>query len=242
VRKSIASAGGVSAGVIAVALSMFAAAPTTAVAGVISIPNPGGSGVIGARIRWGGSGFEAAIRSATYCSSTSDVCATLNPGGTPVWNVDTAYAFKVEYKTDGSLYLGVDFNDSNGIEGSESLTYNVGALNGQGFDYLQVFGNNGTANSQVEELVINGNLPVTLAPGPGSSIDNFYNDTSGGATAWLITGYIKFLTVGAGDENPSWNFNFRSPGTPTPVPEPGSLALGSLALLALGAARRRKST
>jgi MYXO-CTERM domain-containing protein len=169
----------------------------------------------------------------------------LNPAGTPVWSVGRDYAFKVEYKTDGSLYLGVDFNGANGIESTEAITHSFGALNGQGFDFLQIFGNDGTstAESQVSDLFINGTSMGTLASGTGASTDTFYNDTSGGATPWLITGNLRFLTAGTASENPSWNFNLRSPGTPdpTPVSEPGTLALGGLALLALGAVRRRKT-
>jgi MYXO-CTERM domain-containing protein len=226
---------------------MLSAVPTTASAAVVSIANPGGSGVIGARIRWGGTGWEAGIRSSTYCPApTPNVCGPqLNPTGTPVWVVGTDYAFKVEYKTDGSLYLGVDFNGANGIEAAESITYGFGALNGLGFDFLQVFGNDGTGTteSQVSDLVINGASIGTLASGAGASTDTFYNDTSGGATPWLITGNLRFLTAGTSDENPSWNFNFRSPGTPdsNPVSAPGTLALGGLALVALGAVRRRKA-
>jgi hypothetical protein len=226
---------------------MLSAVPTTASAAVVSIANPGGSGVIGARIRWGGTGWEAGIRSSTYCPApTPNLCGPqLNPTGTPVWGVGTDYAFKVEYTTDGNLFLGVDFNGANGIEASESLTYNFGALNGLGFDFLQVFGNDGTgtAESQVSDLVINGTSIGTLASGAAASTDTFYNDTSGGATPWLVTGNLRFLTAGTSGENPSWNFNFRSPGTPdaNAVPEPGTLALGSLALLALGVVRRRKT-
>lgn len=246
--RSIARAGGAFAGIAAVALAMVAAVPTTASAAVIAVANPGGSGVIGARIRWGGTGFEAAIRSGTYCPAPSpNVCGpVLNPTGTPVWTVGADYAFKVEYKTDGSLYLGVDFNRSNGIEASEELTYNFGApLNGQGFNFLQVFGNDGTgtAESQVSNLKINGTSIATLASGVAASTDTFYDDNSGGATAWLITGELRFITSGTASENPSWNFNFRSPGTPDPatVSVPGTLALGGMALLGLGATRRRKS-
>jgi hypothetical protein len=223
---------------------MLSAMPTTASAGVVSIADPGGSGVIGARIRWGGTGFEAAIRSGTHCAPSSN-CATMNPVGTPVWVVGRDYSFKVEYETDGNLNLGVDFNGANGIEASENITYGFGALNGLGFNFLQVFGNDGssTAESRVSDLMINGTSIGTLASGVGASTDTFYNDISGGATPWLITGNLRFLTAGTAGESPSWNFNFRSPGTPdsNTVPEPGTLALGSLALLAMGVLRRRKT-
>lgn len=245
--QSIVSAGRVLAGAVAVTLSMLSAVPIAASAAVVAISDPGGSGVIGARIRWGGTGWEAGIRSSTYCpGATPNLCGSqLNPTGTPAWVVGTDYAFKVEYKTDGSLYLGVDLNGANGIEASEAITHSFGALNGQGFDFLQIFGNDGasTAESRVTDLFINGTSIGTLASGAAVSTDNFFNDNSGGATPWLITGNLRFLTAGTAAENPSWNFNFRSPGRPDPtqVSEPGTLALGGLALLALGAARRRKT-
>ncbi len=244
--QSIVSAGSVFAGAAAVALSMLSAVPTTASAAVVSITNPGGSGDIGARIRWGGTGWEAAIRSSGFCPGPDPfVCgSTLNPTGSPVWTVGVDYAFKVEYKIDGSLYLGVDFNRADGIEAAEAITYSFGALNGSGFNFLQIFGNDGSAESEATGLMINGVSFGTLASGSSSvSTDTFYNDTSGGATPWLITGNLRFRSAGTTDENPSWNFNFRSPGTPdsNPVSAPGTLALSALALLALGAVRRRKA-
>ena len=218
-------------------------APERAEAAVVTIANPGGSGVIGARIRWGGTGWEAGIRSSTYCPLPNpNACATMNPTGTPTWQVGQAYGFRVEYTTDGNLSLAVDFDRSGGFGAGESISYNFAALNGLAFDYLQVFGNDGTgtAESALSDLVINGTSIVGgLASGAASSTDTFYNDTSGGATPWLITGNLTFLTAGTAGENPSWNFNFRSPGSTAAVPLPGTLALGGLALLMLGALRRR---
>lgn len=229
---------------VAAAFAAIATAPTVSSAAVIGISNPGGSGVIGARIRWGLTGWEAAIRSTVYCSTSApNLCPamTLDPPGAPVWQVNTPYAFKVEYKTDGTLYLGVDFDVSGGFGPGESLTYNFAALNGLAFDYLQIFGNDGTsAESRVSDLTINGTSIGTLASGAGPTTNTFYDDNSAGRTAWLVTGNLTFLTLGTNDQAPSWDFNFRSPG-PVPVSAPGTLALAGLALLSVGALRRRRA-
>jgi len=217
-------------------------APERAEAAVVTIASPGGSTEIGARLRWGASGFEAALRD----GGTNVV--NLNPPGTPAWVVGADYMFEVSYvAATGTLSLGIDFNRDLGFGLGETLSLSSFAPPGMtsyagfGFDFLQISGNESgsTGRSSVKNLTINGTaIGGDLTPG-GALLDTFYDDTSAGATSWTIGGLLNFATVGTRDERPSWNFAFRSPGSTSAVPVPGTLALGGLALLVLGALRRR---
>lgn len=231
------------------ALVLSLGAPLAANAAVVTIADPGGSTEMGARLRWGVTGFEAALYDGGIANAPSVV--NLNPAGTPAWVVGRDYAFSVSYAVaTGTLSLGVDFNGDNTFGVGETLSVSTftapGLTNysGYGFNYLQISGNEGgsTGRSSVSSLLINGESESSLAPS-GAFLDTFYDDNALGAIGWNISGVLNFSTAGTAQERPSWNFNFRSPELQATnnVPEPGSLALAALGLLGVVAARRRKT-
>lgn len=226
------------------AAGTFTVAPERAEAAVVTVANPSLSTEIGARLRWGRTGFEAAL----YDGGSTAV-VNLNPTGTPVWVLGADYNFQVSYvAATGTLSLGVDFNRDLSYGAGETLSLSsfappgLTSYAGFGFDYLSISGNESgsTGRSSVTGLTINGSSQADILPG-GTFLERFYDDTSGGATGWAVSGILNFATAGTGDERPAWDFRFRGPGEvdTAPVPLPGTLALGGLALLMLGALRRR---
>lgn len=218
-----------------------------AIAGIVSTTDPSVATEIGARIRWGATGFEASI----FDNSPFGQSPTLNPSGAPVWGVGNAYKFSINFNSvTGALELGVDFNrDNTFTSGSEVISRNLftapslADYTGYGFNYLSISGNESgsTARSQVSNLVINGTSLPSIAPN-GLFLENFYKDSSGNPMASVsITGDLTFSTAGTAQERPSWNFNFKDPVDLSQVPEPGTLLLLGFGLMGLaGFATRRK--
>ncbi len=220
--------------------------------GVIATPATPPTTEIGARMRWGGTGFEGSV----YDNSPLTQNPTLNPQGTPFWQVGQAYGFRVAFDSaSGAISLAVDFNRDQSFSAGETATQTAFGPPGQtsyagfGFEMLSISLNQGgsTGRSVIRDLTINGTAFGTFSNNDPTLVDVFYASTPAAPIAnWTITGTVSFTVAGTSQERPAWDFRFRGVGTPTNgggdptlVPAPAGLAVLGLGLLGLAALRRR---
>jgi hypothetical protein len=200
------------------------------------------AGNIGARIRWGANGWEAAIRRG---SPAMLVPAQLNPTGTPVWGLNQNYDFQVTWDAaTGTMGLSVDFDNQNGFGAGESISSVFADRIGYGYYGLSIFGNQNasTATSLVSGLSINGFSQADISPpSPGSTTVDFKDSTDALLSNITIAGKIKFLTTGTGEERPAWDFTLRSNAEVAAIPEPVSFLLWSVGFVGIGVIRRRRT-
>lgn len=207
---------------------------------------------IGARIRWGGRGFEASLFDPDFgAAGRIDQSVTLDRPGAPAWRVNQAHGFELRFDSlTGALGLAVDFNRNSSFQPHEMIARSVFAAPdpasyaGLGFETLWISARqSGTARSEITDLVINGSPQASLSPAAGRPLSAHYAAPQGGPVAdWLVTGNITFLTAGTGQESPAWDFTFLDAGAPrgadpAGVPLPAALGLFALALAGFAATR-----
>jgi hypothetical protein len=255
IHKSFVSA--VAAAVAAIGCSV-AMQPVEAGPVVIGTPvgSADSSGNIGARIRWGGTGFEAGIRRG---SPTNGNYTNLNPAGTPAWVVGTPYKFETNWAWDTGIFsLSVDFDGSSTFGPGETVTqaFTGGPGTGAsrqnfGFYGLRIFGDqtSSTATSQLTNLVVAGTPQADIVLAANTSLTTEYansnqvlgdGNTVLDANTWnglTLTGNITFTTPGTGTERPSWTISLLNP---QPVPEPTQMVSVAGIGAAFGAWRLRK--
>ena len=232
----------------AAVLALGALATVPLQAGVIGVGTPTGTysdptGNIGARLRWGGTGFEAAIRRGA--PDPLPVKVNLNPVGTPAWDVGFDHDFQITWNAvTGTMGLSVDF-DQNGFGAGESISHTFADRIGYGYYGLSIFGNqNGsTATSQVSSLSINGFSQANIVPPSSGSISVDFKDSTDALLSNItIAGKIIFLTAGTGSERPAWDFTSRSTAEVQAVPEPASFVVWAVGLTGIVVLRRRRSS
>lgn len=239
-----------------VARVVFGAAALAVMAGpvsasIVATPDPVVPDEIGARMRWGATGFEASLLD----NSPLNQNPTLNPSGAPAWQLGSAYKFQVNFDgTSGALGMSVDFNLNGSFESGESISRTAFSSPGltsylnQGFEYISISGNEGgsTGRSKISNLSINGDAQGDIEPG-GTFSKIYYKDSSGNViTPINIMGNLTFLTAGTAQERPSWNILFAGPDASSgtvAVPEPSTLiSTGIVGVLGIGLAWRRRKT
>jgi hypothetical protein len=175
---------------------------------------PGGTAIRGAA-RWGGTGFEGAL----YIGGT--VGPNLNPAGTPVWAIGTAYKFEYAYNgTTGDQTLSIDFNGDLSYGAGEVITQST-AFAGQGFKHFSIFmSGNATRGITLNNFVVNGvNLGTYVSPATGA-IDLAWENSAGLFSNITATGTITFTgAAGPGDE--TGRIWWRT-ATPVTIPAPPS--------------------
>lgn len=236
------------------ALASGALLAPAALAQVVSIPEPSPlpASEFVVKTRWGGSGYEVAIR-----DNSADTWQ-LNPTGNPAWggvNLNQNIPFRIEYaRVTGNLEVRFDFNrDGDFLDTAEFLqnsTFTAGgnglglvSYQNYGFNYVSIWSNDtivGTnpQNSEINSLNING---TSLGnPTIGANVRTWYQNANASVMENIvITGNVKFFGAsGFSGENPVFNFEFRGAA----IPEPSTYAMmAGFGLAGFAAVRRWRS-
>jgi hypothetical protein len=231
------------AGVIAVVPAAVSATVILSSGPVSPLPSE-----LGARARWGGTGFEAVMLDA----GTQVVGTTLNPVGTPVWQLGQSHAFRLAWSwTTGILTWQIDFNRDNSFDVGETASITRLARIGTTFGYVLLTADSRTSGANSNAIDIN-NFRIN-----GTNLGSFTaNSSSPNIGQWFepdplgprfrsieILGDMVYRNTGGNGafqgERPRMQLQFFGA---EPVPEPTSWVMLVAGFGAVGATLRRRRT
>jgi hypothetical protein len=200
---------------------------------------------LGARARWGGSGFEAVMLD----GGTQVVGTTLNPAGSPAWQLGQPHAFRLAWEWfSGTLTWQIDFNRDGSFGAGETASFIRPARAGTSFGYILLTAESRTAGANsnsisINNLQINGsNLGSYTADSLSPSIGQWFEPATPGPRfrSIEILGEMVYRNTGGNgafqNERPRMQLQFFGP---EPVPEPASWAMLVFGFGLIGSVMRR---
>lgn len=201
---------------------------------------------LGARARWGGTGFEAVMLD----GGTQVVGTQLNPVGSPVWQLGQPHAFRLAWDwVTGTLTWQIDFNRDNSFGTGESASFTRLARAGTSFAYVLLTADSRTTGANSNAIDIN-NLQIN-----GTGLGNFTaNSAAPNLGQWFepatpgprfrtieILGEIVYRNTGGNgafqSERPRMQLSFFGA---EPVPEPASWVMLLTGFGSVGVMLRRR--
>lgn len=211
----------------------------TAGAGLIlnnSPPSTATAGLPQARLRWGGSGYEAAIR----LDGIDRVM--MFPTGTPRWSDGEGRNFLITYQAaTGAFNLSVDWDRNNSFSGiGESISWSITTPDRR-FSGIRFFNN--SQNISITPLTVQTNLGnSTLASVPFNGTSYYtWTNLSSIMSDLTLAGQIRFDPTGVYSNESRWEVGLVGASA---VPEPGSMSLlaaGMAGLVGFRRLRKRRS-
>lgn len=230
------------------AASLLALVPAAASATVVLSGGPPSPlpTEVGARARWGGTGFEAVMLDAGVQVGSTQ----LNPTGAPAWQLGQPHAFRLAWNWSvGTLTWQIDFNRNGSFGTGETASFTSLPRAGSSFGYVLLTLNSRSVGANSNAIDVN-NLRIN-----GTSLGNFSADINGPAIGQFfepatpgprfrtieILGDLVFRNTGGNGafqaERPRMQIDFIGI---EPVPEPATWAMLLTGFGSIGVILRRR--